>query len=153
MLALVVGAALAAPIYADHVAETTPSDNHLSEQIEVDGETRDVVSLTGEPIGPTWQEQFLLGADENGRDLMVRLLYGIRTTVEISLGAVLLTLVLAVPLALGSGYFRGRTDAVISRILDLIWSFPALLLGVMLGTALTLRGASIGPIEIEPARG
>lgn len=139
----------AAPIYADHVAETTPSDNHLSEQIEVDGETRDVVSLTGEPIGPTWEERFLLGADENGRDLMVRLLYGIRTTVEISLGAVLLTLALAVPLALGSGYFRGRTDAVISRILDLIWSFPALLLGVMLGTALTLRGASIGPIEIE----
>ena len=126
LLALVVGAALAAPIYADHVAGTTPSDNHLSEQVEVDGEPKDVVSLTGEPIGPTWQERFLLGADENGRDLMVRLLYGIRTTVEISLGAVLLTLGLAVPLALGSGYFRGRTDAVISRILDLIWSFPAL---------------------------
>lgn len=79
LLALVVGAALAAPIYADHIAETTPSDNHLSEQVEVDGETKDVVSLTGEPIGPTWQKRFLLGADENGRDLMVRLLYGIRT--------------------------------------------------------------------------
>jgi peptide/nickel transport system permease protein len=80
---------------------------------------------------------------------MVRLLYGLRTTLVISVGAVLLTLAVGIPLALAAGYFRGRTDALISRLLDLIWSFPALLLGVMLGTALTLRGASIGPIEID----
>jgi peptide/nickel transport system permease protein len=149
LLALLVAAALAAPLYAERVAHTTPSDNHLSERITVDGEETNVVSLTGEPIGPTWSGEFLLGADENGRDLAVRLLYGLRATLEISGAAVLLTLAFAIPMALMAGYFGGRTDALIARLLDLIWSFPALLLGVMLGTALSLQGASIGPIEIE----
>jgi peptide/nickel transport system permease protein len=56
---------------------------------------------------------------------------------------------LATPLALAAGYFGGRTDSVVSRLLDVIWSFPALLLGVMLSTALSLSGAKIGPITIE----
>ena len=88
------------------------------------------------PIGPTWNGSYLLGADENGRDLAVRLLYGARTTLVIGGCAVLLTLLLAVPLALAAGYLGGRTDALISRLLDLLWSFPALLLGVLLSTAI-----------------
>jgi peptide/nickel transport system permease protein len=98
---------------------------------------------------PTWQRSYLIGADENGRDLAVRLLYGARTTLMIGAGAVLLTLLLAVPLGLAAGYFGGRTDALISRLMDLIWSFPALLLGALLSTAITLNGAEIGPVSIE----
>ena len=60
----------------------------------------------------------------------------------------LLTLLLAVPLGLAAGYFGGRTDALISRLLDLIWSFPALLLGALLSTAISLNGAQIGPVTI-----
>lgn len=52
------------------------------------------------PIGPTWQGSYFLGADENGRDLMVRLLYGGRNSLVIGAGAVLLTVLLAVPLAM-----------------------------------------------------
>src|SRR3954451_23349105 len=48
-----------------------------------------------------------------------------------------------------AGYFRGMTDALISRSLDLIWSYPVVLLGVALGTALALGGLKIGPIEIQ----
>jgi peptide/nickel transport system permease protein len=149
LLAVLCLAALAAPIYANEIAHTTPAANHITERIQVDGETKDVVSIEGIPIGPTWQSEFFLGADENGRDLMVRLLYGARTSLEIGAAALLLTLLLALPLALVAGYFRGRADALISRLLDVLWSFPALLLGAMLATAIDLRGAQIGPIEIE----
>lgn len=148
LFALIVVAALAAPLYASQVAHTTPSENHLTDQIVIDGEPTDVVSLEGVPIGPTWTGSYLLGADENGRDLAVRLLYGARTTLLIGGGAVLLTLLVAVPLGLAAGYLGGRTDALISRLLDLLWSFPALLLGVLLSTAISLNGAQIGPITI-----
>ncbi len=49
-----------------------------------------------------------------------------------------------------AGYFRGFTDTVISRTLDVIWAFPVILLGVAIGTALTVnRGLHIGPIDIS----
>ena len=149
LFALIVVAVLAAPLYASQVAHTTPSENHLTERTSIDGTPTDIVSLEGIPIGPTWHRSYLLGADENGRDLAVRLLYGARTTLLVGGGAVLLTLLLAVPLALAAGYRGGRTDALISRLLDLIWSFPALLLGALLSTAITLTGAQIGPVTIE----
>jgi peptide/nickel transport system permease protein len=149
LFALIVLAVLAAPLYASEIAGTTPSENHLTEQTVVDGKETNVVSLEGIPIGPTWQQSYLLGADENGRDLAVRLLYGARTTLMIGGGAVLLTLLFAVPLGLAAGYFGGRTDTLISRLLDLIWSFPALLLGALLSTAITLNGAQIGPVSVE----
>lgn len=149
LFGLIVVAVLAAPLYASQVAGTTPSENHLTDKTVIDGRPTDVVSLDGIPIGPTWHREYFIGADENGRDLAVRLLYGARTTLAVGAGAVLLTLLLAIPLALAAGYFGGRTDALISRLLDLIWSFPALLLGALLSTAITLNGAQIGPVSIE----
>jgi peptide/nickel transport system permease protein len=140
---------LAAPLYASQVAGTGPEDNHLSDVIVVDGERTFVVSEDGVPIGPTWQAKFFLGADENGRDLMVRLLYGGRTSVLIGGCAVALTVLLATPLALVAGFFGGRIDSLVSRMLDLIWSFPVLLVGVLLSTVLSLSGARIGPVTIE----
>jgi peptide/nickel transport system permease protein len=140
---------LAAPLYASVVAGTTPSENHLTETVTVDGEREAVVSLDGLPIGPTWQAEFFLGADKNGRDVMVRILYGGRTSVLIGACAVALTVLLAAPLALAAGYFGGRIESVVSRLLDVIWSFPALLLAVMLGTVITLGGLEIGPLTIE----
>ena len=112
LFALIVLAVLAAPLYASQIAGTTPSENHLTEQTVIDGKPTDIVSLEGMPIGPTWEGSYLLGADENGRDLAVRLLYGARTTLMIGGGAVLLTLLFAVPLGLAAGYFGGRTDAL-----------------------------------------
>lgn len=139
---------LAAPLYASEVAHTTPSENHLTDTTVVDGKKADVVSLDGVPIGPTWHANYFLGADEIGRDLMVRVLYGARASVTVGAGAVVLSLLLALPLALLAGYRRGRTDAVITRLFDLLWSFPALLLGVLLSTALSVRGLEVGPVSI-----
>jgi peptide/nickel transport system permease protein len=149
LFAVVLVLVAAAPLYASRVAHTTPSENHLTDQTVIDGVPTDVVSPEGIPIGPTWNGSYLLGADENGRDLAVRLLYGARTTMVIGACAVFLTLLLAVPLAFAAGYLGGRTDALISGLLDLLWSFPALLLGVLLSTAISISGAQIGPVTIE----
>ena len=65
----------------------TPYENHLTEQVVVDGTPKDVVSPDGVPIGPTWHAEFFLGADESGRDIAVRLLYGGRTSLIIGCSA------------------------------------------------------------------
>ncbi len=144
---------LAAPLWADSVAETGPNRPHTLEKIEVDGERVDVVSPDGTPIGPQWlgaDGKFALGADGRlGRDEMVRLMYGGRTSLLIGIAAALITTILSVVLALLAGYYRGWVDAVISRALDLIWAFPVMLLGIALGVALAVGGLKIGPIEIS----
>ena len=146
---LLVALAIAAPLWAKHVAHTTPEENHLTDTIQVDGETVNVVDFNGRPIGPTWQGEFFLGADGNGRDSMVRLLYGGRNSLLIGVFAALVTTLLGVIAGLLAGYFRGWTDGVISRILDIIWAFPVILLGIALGTSLALGGLKLGPITIQ----
>ncbi len=145
---VLVALALAAPLWAQ-LADTTPARNHLSDTIVVDGRPEQVVTLDGVPISPTWQRKFFLGADSNGRDVAVRLLYGARNSLLIGITASIITVLLAVLLGTLAGYFRGWTDAIISRSLEVMWAFPALLLGVALGVSLALGGLRIGPLEIE----
>src|SRR6202049_327252 len=85
LFVLVVASSLAAPLYARHIAHTGPNDNHITDTVKIGGPSHDVVSVTGIPIGPTWHSHFLLGADANGRDIAVRLLYGGRNSLEIGL--------------------------------------------------------------------
>ena len=146
---LLVVACLAAPLWAEHVAHTGPDENHLTDTVVVDGQERNVVSLDGIPIGPTWQGEFFLGADKNGRDVMVRLLYGGRNSLVIGITAALITTLLSILLGLLAGYAGGKTDSAIRGLLDVIWSFPVLLLGVALGVALALGGLQLGPITIS----
>jgi peptide/nickel transport system permease protein len=146
---VIVAICVAAPLYADHVAHTDPFQNHLTDQIKIDGKMTDVVSPDGVPIGPTWGGRFFLGADESGRDIAVRLLYGGRTSLQIGIVAALITVLLSVIAATLAGYLGGWVDMVISRIMDIIWPFPVLLLGVALGTAFALGGLVIGPISID----
>ena len=146
---LLVASCVAAPLWAERVAKTTPTANNLTGHVVVDGERKNIVSLDGIPIGPTWQGRYFLGADANGRDVMVRLLYGGRNSLLIGVFAALITTLLAVVVGLVAGYFRGWVDNTITRALDIIWAFPVLLLGVALGVALALGGLKLGPIEIQ----
>jgi peptide/nickel transport system permease protein len=139
---------LSAPLYAHHVAHTDPFQNHLTDQITINGKLTDVVAPDGVPIGPTWQGRFFLGADGNGRDIAVRLLYGGRTSLLIGAGAAIGTILLSILFGTIAGYFRGFTDTAVSRALDILWAFPPLLLGLALGTALALGGLKIGPLTI-----
>jgi peptide/nickel transport system permease protein len=149
----IVAFSLTAPLWADHVAETGPNRTHTTDKVRVDGEQREVVEPDGTPIGPLWfgaGGRFFLGADGNlGRDEMVRLMYGGRTSLLVGVTAALITTFLAVILGLLAGYFRGWTDSVISRLLDVIWAFPVLLLGIALGTALAVGGLDLGPIQLS----
>jgi peptide/nickel transport system permease protein len=140
----IVLACLLAPVYAKDVAHTGPNDNHITETVKLGGKQVDVVSPSGVPIGPTWKGRFLLGADSNGRDVAVRLLYGGRNSLEIAAIATLITMVLAVALGMLAGYMRGLTDGVLSRLFDLVWAYPAVLLGVALGVALAVGGIDLG---------
>jgi len=144
-----VAISLAAPIWSKDVAKTSARENHVTDQITVGGKKTDVVSPDGTPIGPTWGKRFFLGADPLGRDIMVRLLYGGRNSLLIGVLAAVITTFLSVVIGVVAGYFRGWTDAVISRTLDLIWAYPVILLGVALGAALSLGGLKIGPLTIE----
>ena len=140
---------LCAPLYAKHVAHTTPSANHITDQITVRGDTRDVVSPGGIPTGPTWTSKFLLGADSNGRDVAVRLLYGGRNSLEIGFIATFISCFLATGIALMAGYYRGITDGILSRTMDLIWAYPVILLGIALGTALAVGGLDFGLFTVN----
>ncbi|HET8823022.1 MAG TPA: ABC transporter permease [Thermoleophilaceae bacterium] len=141
----------AAPLWADNIAKTGPTDGHLSDTITVNGEQKNVVGLDGVPIGPQYWKadgKFFLGADGNGRDIMVRLLYGGRNSLFIGVTAALMTAILSLLLGVVAGFFRGATDAVIRTVLDIMWSFPVIILGTALGVALALGGLKIGPLEI-----
>jgi peptide/nickel transport system permease protein len=148
---VLVAVCVAAPLWADNVAKTGPNTNHLSDTIQVDGESVNVVALDGVPIGPQYFKadgKFFLGADRNGRDVMVRLLYGGRNSLAIGISAALMTTLLSILLGTLAGYFRGWSDIVIRSLLDIMWSFPVIILGVALGVALALGGIQIGPITI-----
>jgi peptide/nickel transport system permease protein len=151
LFVLLVAACVAAPLWADNVAKTTANANHLSDVIKVDGKDKNVVGLDGVPIGPQWFKadgKFFLGADRNGRDIMVRLLYGGRNSLVIGITAAVITTLLSIILGVVAGYFRGASDAVIRGLLDIMWSFPVVILGTALGVALALGGLEIGPIKI-----
>jgi peptide/nickel transport system permease protein len=150
---LIVAFCLAAPLWANHVAHTGPNSTHTTEKVSVDGEQREVVSVEGKPLGPLYfgaGGRFFLGADGRlGRDEMVRLMYGGRTSLLIGLTSALITTLLATVLGLLAGYKGGWADAVISRTMDVIWAFPVVLLGIALGTALAVGGLKIGPLELS----
>jgi peptide/nickel transport system permease protein len=137
---------LLAPVYSHDVAHIGPATENITGTVTVGGKTEDIVSLTGIPIGPTWQLQhYFLGADANGRDVAVRLLYGGRNSLEIGFIATFITMTIALLVGIAAGYFRGVTDGIISRVLDIIWAYPAVLLGITLGTMLAVGG--IGPLH------
>jgi peptide/nickel transport system permease protein len=153
LLVLIVLFSLAAPLWADYVAHTGPNDTHTLGKVEVDGEKREVVNPSGRPIGPQWfgaGGKFFLGADGRlGRDEMVRLMYGGRTSLLIGFAAALIMTVLGVALGLLAGYYRGWRDTLIARTMDVIWAFPVTLLAIALGLTLAIGGLRIGPLHLS----
>jgi peptide/nickel transport system permease protein len=155
---LIVVVSFLAPVYAHRVADTDPFTSNLSGQIVINGKTREVIEQGGGklglgevPIGPTWHSQYFAGADNQGRDVMARVLYGGRASLEISIGSALICCGVALVLALIAGFFRGIIDTIISRVMDLIWAFPVYLLAISLATVLLTKanGLKFGPIHVS----
>jgi peptide/nickel transport system permease protein len=155
---LIVVVCLLWPVYAHHVAHRGPNDANATGSIREGNKNIAVLSNggtkilpdgtvvvvpAGQPIGPQWGAaggQYILGADQLGRDLSVRLLNGGQNSLFVGVASAAICTVLAVVLALLAGYFGGVADWIISRFFDLIWAFPVILLAIALGTALSING-------------
>ena len=101
----------------------------------------------GLPKGPN--RDFLFGADQSGRDVFVRVLYGARTSLEVALVATFFAVVIGSIVGIVGGYFRGFTDTVVSRVIDIILALPLLLfaIGIVAACGSTREGCLGGLIQ------
>lgn len=83
-----------------------------------------------------YEQTFYLGTDIYGRDLLSRLILGIRVSLSVGLMAVLISLFIGVSLGATAGFFGGKTDTLISWFMNVIWSLPSLLLVIAISFAL-----------------
>ena len=99
-------------------------------------------SLSNGLLPPVWQDgsnpKYLLGTDDQGRDMISAILYGARLSLIIGLSALTIAAVIGVGLGLAAGYYGGRFDAVVMRIADVQLALPAIL------TALLIDGIARG---------
>jgi peptide/nickel transport system permease protein len=92
------------------------------------------ISATGAPAGPG--RTFWLGADELGRDLFIRILYGARISLFVGVVTTAIGTVLGVSAGLVAGYFGGWTDMALSRLVDAVLAFPYIVLALALAAVL-----------------
>ncbi|HET6584704.1 MAG TPA: ABC transporter permease [Nannocystaceae bacterium] len=83
---------------------------------------------------PSWSHPF--GTDELGRDILSRIIWGARASIQAGVLATMLAMAIALPIGLVAGYYRGWIDAVISRLTDVLLAFPFLILAVGLAAIL-----------------
>jgi peptide/nickel transport system permease protein len=104
-------------------------------------------SLSHRLTPPVWQDggtsEYILGTDKLGRDMLSRIIYGARVSLTVSLIAIFVGGIIGTVLGLVSGYFGGRTDSVIMRLVDISLSLPTILLALVLVAAV---GPSFGTV-------
>ncbi|MEL6234157.1 MAG: ABC transporter permease [Pseudomonadota bacterium] len=129
---LCIGAALLAPL----IAPFNPFDPSQ-------------ISLWDGKLPPAWSEggqpQYLLGTDNQGRDMLSTILYGGRLSILVGLAAVFLGMTLGVLLGVVAGYFGGAVDAVIMRIADVQLTIPGILLAILINGI----GRAVLPLELR----
>jgi peptide/nickel transport system permease protein len=81
-----------------------------------------------DPGGPVVSKKFWLGTDTYGRDILSRLIVGVRVSLGVGLVTVIISLTIGLFLGSLAGYFRGRTDDIITWFMNVIWGIPTLLL-------------------------
>jgi peptide/nickel transport system permease protein len=117
---------------------------------------QDLLNRHGPPSTEHW-----LGTDQLGRDILTRVFYGARISLSLSIGAVALALVLGVPIGLFSGYVGGWIDQIVVALVDILLTFPAYLLAILIvaivGPSLTNIMLAVGfatlPALVRVVRG
>lgn len=134
--ALLLGLVILAALGADRLAPFPFDQMHVAHRLEAP-------SLT-----------YLAGTDEYGRDVLSRTLYGSRLSLFLGFAATLLGLVLGVPLGLFAGYVRGFADELLMRALDVVMSFPSLLLVLLIiavtPPSLAKTAVAVGILFVPP---
>ena len=123
---IMIALALSAPAFA---ALTGHGPNQVDPQTALD-------QTYGLPVGPN--SEYWFGADTAGGDLFVRVIYGARTSLTVALLSTGLSLLVGVTLGMMAGYYRGKIDTFISRLIDIVLSLPVLLLALGLVAACSL---------------
>ncbi len=104
-----------------------------------------LTDVFGTPIGPTGGHPF--GVDPLGEDVMSRVIYGARVSLEVGIIGTALSTILGVTLGLVAGFYRGWADTGLSRLADVVLSFPILLFGLGVGAACAVNGCLGGAIQ------
>jgi ABC-type dipeptide/oligopeptide/nickel transport system permease subunit len=99
----------------------------------------------GSPLGPSGAHPF--GVDQLGEDVMSRVIYGTRVSLEVGIVGTAIATVIGVTLGVVAGFYRGWVDTLLSRLVDVVLSVPILLLGLGIGAACAVRGCLGGTIQ------
>jgi len=101
-------------------------------------------TLTDRLKPPAWEDggstEFLLGTDDQGRCILSTIMYGLRTSFMVGFGTILISLSFGAVMGLLAGYFKQWVDALISRLADIMLSFPAFLIAVLLLGVINRQG-------------
>jgi peptide/nickel transport system permease protein len=98
---------------------------------------------------PSWEHP--LGTDQLGRDMLSRAIHGTRISLLVGVSSVLLALFVGVPLGMIAGYYGGRVDTLVMRVMDLILAFPIYLLAVILMVIFTPTAGLLGTMKVTGA--
>jgi peptide/nickel transport system permease protein len=99
----------------------------------------------GSPLGPSLAHPF--GVDQLGEDVMSRVIYGTRVSLEVGVIGTGISTVIGVTVGMFAGFYRGWVDTLLSRFMDIVLSIPILLLGIGLGAACGVRGCVKGLVQ------
>ena len=121
--ALIAAACLACALFANWIAPHDPFDMAA-------------LDLSDARLPPAWEEggsrRFVLGTDDQGRDILSALMYGARISLFVGVASVLVSMAIGVALGLLSGFAGGKVDALIMRICDVMLSFPSILVALLI---------------------
>ena len=133
-IVLLIIVAIAAPLIVKILGLQSPYTNNLN-----------ALDAFGSPTGPSSAHPF--GVDELGRDILSRVIYGSRVSLEVGIFGTAIATAVGTVMGLAAGFYRGWVDTIISRLLDVFLAFPVLVLGLGIGAACGVRGCAGGLIQ------
>jgi peptide/nickel transport system permease protein len=131
---LLIIAAIAAPLVVSILGVPGP-----------DAQNTNALDAFGSPIGPSGAHPF--GVDQLGRDVLSRVIYGARVSLEVGIVGTALAALVGTLVGLIAGFYRGWVDTILMRGVDVFLSFPVLVLGLGIGAACGVRGCLSGVIQ------
>jgi peptide/nickel transport system permease protein len=126
--------AFAAPLVVDILGLPGPNTQNLN-----------LTDSFGSPLGPSESHPF--GVDQLGQDVMSRVVYGTRVSLEVGIIGTAIATLIGVVVGTVAGFYRGWVDTLLSRLIDVQLSIPVLLLGLGIGAACSVRGCVSGLIQ------
>jgi peptide/nickel transport system permease protein len=131
---LLIVVAVAAPLVTSILGLPGPDTQNLN-----------LTDSFGSPIGPTSGHTF--GVDQLGQDVMSRVIYGARVSLEVGIFGTGISTFIGVIVGMLAGFYGGWVDMLLSRLIDVVLSIPILLLGLGIGAACAVKGCFKGALQ------